>query len=248
MDKAMTATQSLFYGDEELAFQLNRVTNLSTHIRIHVRPDAEIIVEAPHATPADEVHAAVAKRARWIVRHRQKSLANRAQVLKREYVSGETHFYLGRRHQLEVLEASKGEPSRVRLYRGKLELRLPVNDPSAVRRRLREWYKERAQAYLAVRTREIAINIAWVDSVPKVSLRSMAKQWGNCSPSGTITLNPALIKAPTHCVDYVIKHEICHLAEHNHSTKFYELLGRISPNWQADKSDLDGLAELLLAE
>ena len=75
----------------------------------------------------------------------------------------------------------------------------------------------------------------------------MSKQWASCSPSGSINLNPCLIKAPRDCIDYVLTHEIRHLREHNHSKRYYSLLEKHYPNWGKVKSRLDGMAELLLA-
>ena len=75
----------------------------------------------------------------------------------------------------------------------------------------------------------------------------MKRYWGSCSPRGSITLNPALIKAPVHCVEYVLLHELCHLSEHNHSPRFYGLLDRHMPGWREAKEELDGLSEMLLA-
>ena len=76
----------------------------------------------------------------------------------------------------------------------------------------------------------------------------MQKQWGSCSPAGVILLNPHLVKAPRDCIDYVISHELCHLREHNHSPRYYRLLAKIIPSWEAMKARLDGMAELLLNE
>jgi predicted metal-dependent hydrolase len=80
-----------------------------------------------------------------------------------------------------------------------------------------------------------------------MKLVPMEHQWGSCSPAGSINLNPALIRAPRHCIDYVLLHEICHLKEHNHSKRFYALLEMHSPQWVDTKAELDQLAELLLA-
>ncbi|MEY0234716.1 YgjP-like metallopeptidase domain-containing protein, partial [Providencia manganoxydans] len=56
------------------------------------------------------------------------------------------------------------------------------------------------------------------------------------------------VKAPKECIDYVILHELCHIAEHNHSEKFWRLLTSVMPNWKEVKSRLDGMAELYLSE
>jgi len=76
----------------------------------------------------------------------------------------------------------------------------------------------------------------------------MKTQWGSCSPTGAILLNPHLVKAPRECIDYVISHELCHLKEHNHSPRYYRLLSKIMPRWEVVKARLDGMAELLLNE
>lgn len=71
----------------------------------------------------------------------------------------------------------------------------------------------------------------------------MTVQWGSCSPSGRITLNPLLVKTPRECIDYVLLHELCHLLHHNHSPRFYRALDRHMPNWRAVKERLDEMAE-----
>jgi len=75
----------------------------------------------------------------------------------------------------------------------------------------------------------------------------MQTQWGNCSPGGTITLSPHLVKAPRDCIDYVLLHELCHLKEHNHAPAFWGLLERVMPDWERHKARLDGMAELILS-
>ena len=76
----------------------------------------------------------------------------------------------------------------------------------------------------------------------------MQTQWGNCSPGGTITLNPHLVKAPRDCIDYVILHELCHLQEHNHGPAFWVLLERVMPDWERHKARLNDMAELMLRQ
>lgn len=115
-----------------------------------------------------------------------------------------------------------------------------------MRRRLNLWYRQRAKDYFGRRLADIAADMPWLQQVPLLKLLTMRKQWGSCSPAGIITLNPWLIRAPRDCIDYVITHEVCHLQEHNHSKRYYQLLEKYFPGWQSVKNRLDGLAELLL--
>jgi predicted metal-dependent hydrolase len=54
-----------------------------------------------------------------------------------------------------------------------------------------------------------------------------------------ITFNTELIKAPTHCIDYVVLHELCHLVYEGHSAKFYHLLDVLMPDWKKRKERLE---------
>lgn len=234
------------YGDEKIEYAIVRNSRLNTKVRIHVHPNGVVEVEAPESRSPQEIASAVAKRARWVSLQLANARANRAYALPRVYESGETHFYLGRRYQLKVIE-SDSAPSSVVLKSGQIRVTLRSADPAAVRRRLRMWYRERARDYLARRLSEVSSSISWLRSEPPIKLMSMKKQWGSCSPSGSINLNPDLIRAPRDCIDYVIVHELCHLREHNHSKRYYALLDRHLPGWRTTKARLDRMAELLLA-
>jgi len=239
--------RSITYGDTDIPFEVIDNCAINKKVRIHVHPNSTVEVEVPPNTSEDELNAALRKRARWVSKQLQAVSEARKHALPRQYVSGETHFYVGRRYQLSVIECEQ-EASRVSLKGAKIEIRLPREDPAAVRRRLNDWYRSRGRAYFEKRISAVVDRISWLKSSPEAKLVAMQKQWGSCSPDGKIHLNPWLIRAPSDCIDYVITHEICHLQERNHSKRFYGLLERHYPGWQHTKARLDGMAELLLAE
>lgn len=76
----------------------------------------------------------------------------------------------------------------------------------------------------------------------------MPKHWGSCSVHDNLVLNPHLVKAPKGYIDYVILHELCHIAEHNQSEHFWRLLTQVMLQWKEVKSQLDAMAELYLNE
>ncbi|UXN05112.1 M48 family metallopeptidase [Bartonella sp. HY406] len=236
----------LFYGDQKISYEIRRNLAIKNRIRIHVQPDGLVIVEAPESCELKDIQNAVFKKARWIKSKLDEFKRLKRFALPRQYVSGETHFYLGRRYQLKVIEES-GQLSKITIKSGYIHVQLPYKDPLAVKRRLMLWYKNRALSYLQKRLDTIAADIYWIDNVPSIKLVNMRTQWGNCSPQGQLNLNPMLIKAPRECIDYVLTHELCHLREHNHSKRFYALMDDHLPNWEKIKIKLDDMAELLLA-
>jgi len=183
------------------------------------------------------------KRARWVVRHIEQMRQHRSLILPREYISGESHFYLGRRYMLKVVQS---DIDRVKLIRGSFMIECGETNPEYVKALLDVWYKEHARQVFERRLVVVAAHIEWLNQTPPTSVRPMKKQWGSCSSLGRVSLNWNLVKAPMECIDYVITHELCHLREHNHSKKFYALLDRYASDWKPIKTRLDGMAEMLL--
>jgi len=236
---------TLHYGSRSVDYEVRENTRLTARLRIHVEPSGDVIVETPAGTPETKIRSGVQKRARWITDHIARFEDYRRYALPREWISGETHFYLGRRYKLRVTTV-EGVARSVRLIAGRLEIVAPIGDPDDVRLALLRWYRQHAACYFTSRTAKLAAELPWVDTPPPIKLVRMKRYWGSCSPHGAITLNPALIKAPIHCVDYVLLHELCHIAEHNHSPRFYGLLDRHMPEWRVAKEELDALSEMLL--
>ena len=222
---------------------------------IKVYPDQRVVAIAPIDASDAIIHDAMMKRARWIWQSLQDFAKQQDHVLPRRYVSGETQFYLGRRYVLKVSTDSENEPS-VKFSRGKLNVELSQIDSelgseeraALVKNLLDTWYQEKARLVFAERLNAQLPKASWVKSTPSFRLMTMQKQWGSCSAKGNLILNPHLVKAPKECIDYVILHELCHIAEHNHSEKFWRLLTQVMPNWKEVKARLDGMAELYLNE
>ena len=238
---------SFTYGDERFNYGIFFTPERTTKIAIYVHPDASIQVNAPEGESFTKISKAVLKRARWIKNHVLQARAQREHVLPRSYVSGESHFYLGRRYQLKVSDAKRVESS-VKMWRGRLLVYTEEQSPDAVKKQLCDWYRKRALKVFERRLLALGERVSWLKEIPPLRLRKMRKQWGSCSPQGTIVLNPPLVKAPRNCIDYVIAHELCHLKEHNHSPRYYRLLREVMPGWEPVKARLDGMAELLLNE
>jgi len=234
------------YGDEQITFTLRRqTTRVVSRVSIHVEPDGRVEVDAPPSTPLADVLAAVRKRSRWISEHVSTARARLAHVLPREYVSGESIHYLGKRYRLKVI-VQTGSASEAKLRGAFLVVSVPRIDVELIRACIDTWYRDRAREVLKDRLKVVAEPLRWVRQIPPFRLQFMTRQWGSCSPSGRLTLNPWLVAAPREAIDYVLLHEMCHLKHHNHSRSFYATLTRHLPDWERVKTRLDDQVELIL--
>lgn len=73
----------------------------------------------------------------------------------------------------------------------------------------------------------------------ELHIRKMKSRWGSYAPSGRLTLNLELIKAPIECIDYVIAHELCQAVYPHHGPKFYRLLETVMPDYSRRKAKLE---------
>ncbi|HBL7241566.1 M48 family metallopeptidase [Enterobacter ludwigii] len=238
---------SFIYGDEWINFDRESRPYATSRVLIKVHPDCRVVVSAPEEADDLAVLTAVKKRGRWIYQQLRDFRRQLEYITPRKYISGESHYYLGKQYLLKVIEEPAGV-QRVKMLRGKLEVTLRQKSPEKVRQLLIDWYKTRAKNVFAKRLEAMLEQALWVNAPPPLRVLTMQTQWGSCSPSGRLTLNPNLVKAPRECIDYVILHELCHLAEHNHSERFYRLMGQVMPEWEVVKTRLDEMAGVIFSD
>lgn len=202
-------------------------------------PDGRIRVAAPTAVSDAAVRVAVIGKLPWIKRQRA-SFDRQARESQREMVSGESHYYRGRRYRLQVVETD--DLPRVEL-RGPLGLVLHVRPGWTAddrERLLQRWYRDRL--------RELVPRIIdrWQEqlgvSVREWGIKRMKTKWGSCnSKSRRIWLNPELAKKPPSCLEYVVVHELAHIVERTHSARFIALMDHAMPQWRSRRAKLNQL-------
>ena len=260
--KNATAERGAFiYGNDTIHYDVIRRSRSTDATKkrpqkvvIKVHPDQRVVASAPFNATQDDIHEAVSKRARWIWQNIEEFAKQKDTVLPKRFVSGETQFYLGKRYVLKVFVDNE-QVTNVKLSRGRLNVTLKHELSHATEDRIAnvkplidKWYKHKAKTVFHERLAQLLPKATWVKGIPSFRVMAMKKQWGSCSTKGNLMLNPHLVKAPKECIDYVILHELCHIAEHNHSEKFWRLLTQVMPNWKDVKAKLDDMAEMYLNE
>jgi len=206
-------------------------------LSISVHPDLRVTAVAPIARPWDAVKARIQAKTAWIDRQRQTFARYLPAPAPRRYVSGETYHYLGRQYRLRI---STADEDRVFVRGGTLcvECRVRGSAGELVQR----WYRSRAEQVLADRFAKCTVKVRSTGLVPAgLMVREMKRRWGSCTKARRILLNPALVRTPTRCIDYVIIHELCHLHVMRHDDRFLRMVARLMPDWRERKARLDRL-------
>ena len=199
-------------------------------------PDGRVRVAVPLAVSDAAVRVAVIGKLRWIKRQRA-SFERQARESQREMISGESHYYRGRRYRLQVVE-SDGKP-RVELH-GKQTLVLHVrHDWTAEDRErlLQRWYRARLREFAArvLETWKAELGV----EVLEWGIKRMKTKWGSCnSKAQRIWLNLELIKKLPACLEYVAVHELVHLLARNHDERFLAEMNRHLPSWRRRRAML----------
>lgn len=200
-------------------------------------PLGRVRVAAPLTVDDEAVRLAVVGKLGWIKRQRAKFQAQPRQS-ERLMVSGESHYFLGRRYRLRVHETTGS--LRI-VLRGKATMELFVRTGTTVERReqvLQDFYRaelkrllpellEKWQSKLGVEAR------AW-------GIKRMKTKWGTCNiEARRIWLNLELAKKPVQCLEYILVHELAHLHERHHNDRFISLLDQHLPQWHLLREQLN---------
>ena len=155
-------------------------------------------------------------------------------------MSGESHYYQGKRYLLNVVYTNKKQ--RV-IIRKNSQIDLYVREGSTKEQRKRvmmEWYrselKKQIPALIGKWEKKIGVSVnSW-------GVKLMKTKWGTCNPKDKrIWFNLELAKKNPRCLEYIVVHEMIHLLEKHHNEKFYAYLEQFFPNWKEIKSELNGL-------
>lgn len=230
-----TTTGKLTYGVDTIRYEVRFLASRQT-LAIEVHPDSRVLVRAPIGCSEARISERVRKRAAWIGRQLAEFERYRPRTPARQYVSGESHLYLGRQYRLKLV---LGDAESVKLTRGQLLVTLRGKlETERVKVLMHRWYLDRAHVAFTEVLNASVRHFKGVEHL-RLIVRAMQSRWGSLSCAGTMTLNADLVRAPRSCIEYVVVHELCHIGHRDHDARFFKLLGQVMPDWKERKQRLE---------
>ncbi|MDR3570804.1 MAG: SprT family zinc-dependent metalloprotease [Candidatus Pacebacteria bacterium] len=113
----------------------------------------------------------------------------------------------------------------------------------------KQQYEKYKQTALCLARQRIAyFNTFYRFPFSSITIRNQKSRWGSCSPKGVLSFNYRILFLPPHLADYLVVHELCHLQEMNHSSRFWELVARSIPDYLERPKELRSMERGLLID
>lgn len=219
-----------------IAVEVIRKDIKNLHLSV-LPPDGRVRVAVPEHVTDDRVRAAVVSRLAWI-KLQQKAFREQPRQSAREMITGETHYFLGRSYRLEVIE----QPGKHNVELGggnKIKMWVTTNTATDKRiKLLNEWYRQQLKLIIP------KLLSQWQDKIGVTAgswgVKKMKTKWGSCNiEAKRIWLNLDLAKKPPECLEYILVHELVHLLERHHNSRFVAFMDKYMPKWRLNRDLLN---------
>lgn len=232
----MQQTLTLANG-QQISYQLELRPRRTVGLKI---TQQGLVVHAPRRIVVTQLNQILQEKSAWILNKLALREANAIEPVQWQH--GEHLLFLGQDIVLQVIEA-KGKPQ-VRLNADQLLVSVQASsNHSLIAKKTIQWFQQQAYDDFARRVEIFATKLGVTP--PPVTLSNAKSRWGSCNSRGEVRLNWRLIQAPPQVINYVVCHELAHLKEMNHSSKFYAVLDGLLPHHAMAETALKNLAHQL---
>lgn len=207
---------------------------------IHIHKDGSVEVRCPKNFPEGEIDRFVKENLSAIERRVEIELSEKQHRDDFCITPGDNLLFLGKEYPLETVAVLQIGFDGKRFY-------IPQNMPAQdIKPAIIKIYKNLAANLLRAKTQEYALKMHLTPTAVKIN--SAKTRWGSCSGKNNINFSWRLIMADERCVDYVVVHELAHIAQHNHSDKFWAVVAQQFPDYKEQNRHLRELQKKLSAE
>lgn len=222
-------------GELVIDVELKDIKNI--HLSVYP-PNGKVRIAAPERMDLDTIRVFAISKLKWI-RKQQEAFRKQERETPREYLTRESHYFLGERYLLKVIEQDTSP--KIVLKRKEIQMYVrPETTQEKKQELLDEWYRSELKRIVPpmIESWEKTIGV----SASEFGIKKMKTKWGTCNHDARrIWLNLELAKKPVECIEYIVVHELLHLIEPSHNQRFLALLDNFMPKWKFHREELNRL-------
>jgi hypothetical protein len=207
------------------------------HVHLSVYPPiGKVRISAPKRMKPDTIRVFAISKLGWIKRQ-QAILRKQERETPREYLDRESHYYLGRRYLMKLIDHQTGAGVYIKTETIEVHVRGESSSEKA-QNALQNWYRERIRQIGGelIEKWQPIIGV----KVSEFKIKVMKTKWGTCNPSDRrIWLNLELAKKPMDCIEYIVVHEMTHILARKHDDAFIKYMNKFLPKWKSYREDLN---------
>jgi predicted metal-dependent hydrolase len=221
---------------DEITIEIAKKKIKYLHLKVSP-PWGRVRLSAPLWMKLETIRLFALSKLGWI-KQKQKKMRDKEQRSPSQlhYMDNENHWVWGKSYLLKIIEENK--PPRVELDLNQLNLCVRPSTSTLKKQALIEnWYREEMKQTLPslIMKWEAIIGV----KAKSFCIQKMKTRWGSCNTvSKNIRFNLELAKKPLECLEYVVVHELVHLKEPSHNSRFKALMDQFMPHWRFHKTQL----------
>lgn len=239
LDEEMPAVERIEYMGWTVEVQRKAFRR---RVSIVVKPRSPVIVKAGKLTSLRSICEFLESRRDWVEKNLRHFAEHEKLMPPETLVEGAKYPYFGRELILKI-SVTPGTKIFFSADEENLTLYAPIERVKAVRQNLslahealREFYHREGARVLTKKLAEWAERSGLQPT--ELRIREAKTRWGSCHPRGTIFLNWRLAVFRPEIIDYVVVHELAHLRQPNHSSKFWDLVEEIMPDYKEPQKEI----------
>ena len=222
-------------GNIDIEVEQKDIKNI--HLSVYP-PKGRVRIAAPSKMDMDSIRVFAISKLQWI-KDQKETLLNQDREPKREFLTNESHYFLGKRFLLKIHELNSAP--KVEIDHKYIHLYIRPNTSMDKKQVIiDEWYREELKKLTPklIQKWEKKIGVKSND----FGIKKMRTKWGTCNTEAKrIWLNLELGKKPKGCIEFIVVHELVHLLERSHNQRFVKFMDEFMPKWRFHRDELNRL-------
>jgi len=230
---------SIDYGTRSIEFEIERKARMK-NTYIQVTADG-VLVKTNKSTGMAEIDGFVEKKSVWIVKHLENL---KAKKIEKKIVTGSRIYYWGKSYYIQIQENPKLKNAQLKFTHSKfmIEAQKGVSQEELAGV-IDMFYKLQAIKKVTPLVEQWSKQMSLTPS--HLGYRKAKTRWGSCSSRNRISFNYYLLKLPMSCIEYVVVHELAHIAHKNHSKDFWKLVKQHLDDYKVKEQKIRGFEKMI---